>query len=104
MLNNIKLLLGLTADDKDELIQLLILKVQNDARMITGVKDLLIADSLIEDMVIYRFNRLGTEGLNSESYSGITYNYESNYPEFILEALDATKKSQLGKGGFQILW
>lgn len=104
MLANIKLLLGESAEGKDDLIQLLIFKAQDDARLITGVKDLILTDSLIEDMVVYRFNRLGTEGLNSESYSGITYNYESNYPDFILQALEALKKSQLGGSGFKILW
>lgn len=104
MLANIKLLLGESAEGKDDLIQLLIFKAQDDARLITGVKDLILTDSLIEDMVVYRFNRLGTEGLNSESYSGITYNYESNYPDYILTKLDALKKSQLGGSGFKILW
>lgn len=39
-------------------------------------------------MVVFRYNRLGTEGLNSESYSGASYNYSDGYPDDIMKALD----------------
>ena len=44
-------------------------------------------------MVVFLYNRLGTEGLNSESYSGVSYNYSSDYPEYILSALESAKGS-----------
>jgi hypothetical protein len=55
-------------------------------------------------MTIYKFNRAGTEGLSAETYSGISYTYTSDYPDYILSALDTIKKTQKGKGGFKILW
>ena len=43
-------------------------------------------------MVVYNYNRIGTEGLNSESYSGTSYNYTTDYPEQILKMLKRYRK------------
>lgn len=104
MLEDIKLLLGPSAEGKDDIIQLLINLATDDAVSKTGCDDILSMSSVITEMVIYKYNRLGTEGLNSESYSGISYNYSSDYPESILSALSAIKRSQKGMGSFKILW
>ncbi len=104
MLENIKTLLGLTDNSKDQILQLLINLATDDAISKTGCSDEKELQSVITEMVIYKYNRLGTEGLNSESYSGISYNYSSDYPESILSALSAIKKSQKGMGSFKILW
>ena len=104
MIEDIKKLIGPAADGKDEVIQLLIGLATDDAKTKTGCEDKLLLRSVIIEMVIFKFNQLGVEGLESESYSGISYHYSSDYPESILSALDAIKKSQIGKGGFKILW
>lgn len=104
MLEDIKLLLGPAAEGKDEIIQLLINLATDDAKTKTGCEDILSLSSVITEMVIYKFNRLGTEGLESENYSGVSYNYTSDYPDSILAALSAIKKSQKGMGSFKILW
>ena len=104
MLEDIKLLLGPAADGKDEVIQLLINLATDDAIAKTGCSDIYSLHSVITEMVIYKFNRMGTEGLDSENYTGVSYHYTSDYPDYILSALDTIKKSQKGKGGFKILW
>ena len=104
MLEDIKTILGPAADGKEEVIQLLINLATDDAVSKTGCSDVLYLQSVITEMVIYKFNRLGTEGLDSENYSGVSYHYTSNYPDYILSALDTIKKSQKGKGSFKILW
>ena len=104
MLEDIKTLLGPAAEGKDEVIQLLINLATDDAVSKTGCSDVLYLQSVITAMTIDKFNRLGTEGLESENYSGISYKYESDYPESILAALETIKYSQKGKGGFKILW
>ena len=43
-------------------------------------------------MVAYNYNRLGTEGLDSEGYSGVSFNYSADYPEPIIRALKAKRK------------
>ena len=89
MIDKVKLLLGLTDASKDELIEVLIDGAVEDAVAITGNK--YIQDELpntIVKMVVYNYNRLGTEGLENESYSGITYNYSDGYPQDILNTLN----------------
>lgn len=89
MIEKIKLLLGLTDTSKDELIEVLIEGAVEDAVALTGNK--YIQDELpntIAKMVVYNYNRLGTEGLETESYSGVTYNYSNGYPQDILNTLN----------------
>ena len=104
MIEDIKTLLGLDNNDKDEFIQLLINLATDDAIAKTGCADVNALRSVITEMTVYKFNRAGTEGLDSENYSGVSYHYTSDYPDYILSALDTIKKSQKGKGGFKILW
>ena len=89
MIDKVKLLLGLTDSSKDKLIEVLIDGAVEDAVAITGNK--YIQDELpntIIKMVVYNYNRLGTEGLETESYSGVTYNYSDGYPQDILNTLN----------------
>lgn len=92
MLENIKLLLNITNDSKDALLQLLIQQATDEAKDFTHREDVCELQSTIERMVVYNYNRLGTEGLNSESYSGTSYNYTTDYPEPILKMLKRYRK------------
>lgn len=92
MLENVKLLLGITNDSKDALLQLLIQQAEDEAKDFTHRNDVCELQSTIEKMVVYNYNRLGTEGLSSESYSGMSYNYTSDYPEPILKMLKRYRK------------
>lgn len=92
MLENIKLLLGIKNDSKDVLLQLLIQQAEDEAKDYTHREEVCELQSTIEKMVVYNYNRLGTEGLNSESYSGMSYNYTSDYPEQILKMLKRYRK------------
>lgn len=104
MLDDIKLLLGLTDDSKDELLELLIKQATNEAKEYIGVDKLTAGMKVtVGKMVIYNYNRLGTEGLDSESYSGVSFNYSSDYPISILRELDTAKRTS-GIGRFRLLW
>lgn len=93
MLDNIKTLLGLTDESKDELLNVLIGGAIEDAINYTQDENIEEkASATIERMVIYNYNRMGTEGLNSESYSGVSYNYDNDYPESIMRGLRAVRK------------
>lgn len=81
MLNNIKILLGITDNSKDALILLLISQCKEEILNFTHNDDCLpFLENTLIDMVIYKYNRLGSEGLQTESYSGVNYNYETDYP------------------------
>lgn len=93
MLDNIKLLLGLTDDDsKDEILMILIQRAINEAKNYTHNDSIVDYENVIDDMVIFQFNRLGTEGISAESYSGVTFNYSADYPESILRQLRSHRK------------
>lgn len=92
MLNQIKLLLGLTDSSKDELILILIERAMNELIDYTHSDNLAGAEQLVNSMVIYNYNRLGTIGITSENYSGVTFQYESDYPESILKQMKARRK------------
>lgn len=95
MLEDIKLLLGLLTADKDELLELLIKNAKKTAQTYTNDTDTSKVKHLIEKMVIYDYNRLGTEGLDAETYSGISYTYSSDYPESILKELRQYRKLRM---------
>lgn len=93
MLDNIKLLLGLADDSKDELLEALITYAVEDAVLISRNKNIREEnEGIIVRMVIYNYNRLGSEGLTSETYSGVSYSYANNYPEDILYMLKSRGK------------
>lgn len=92
MLTEIKLLLSITDDSQDELLNTLIKYAVMDATAYTGKTDIETQwPSVIVKMVIYNYNRLGTEGLSSESYSSVSYTYNDDYSDEILSLLDLAK-------------
>ena len=92
MLEKIKMLLGLTSTDKDELLTYLLQNAQDEAIKYCHTDDIYDLENCICDMVVFNYNMLGSENLNSESYSGVNYSYKSDYPESILRQLNAHRK------------
>lgn len=92
MLESIKLLLNLKDNSKDELLILLIERAIDEFTTYTHNGSLENSESLLCQMVVYNYNRLATEGVNSENYSGISFNYSSEYPEPIMRQLRAKRK------------
>lgn len=86
MLENVKLLLGITSTDKDQLITLLIDLATQEAVNFTNAQVSALTPIILQ-MVVYKYNRLGTEGLESEDYSGLTYTYLNDYPDYIVNQL-----------------
>lgn len=92
MLNKIKMLLGITDTSKDNLLTVLIESASNEALNYTHNDDLQSLEHCICSMVVYQYNRLGTEGVDSEDYSGVSFNYSTDYPENIIRQLKAYRK------------
>lgn len=93
MLERIKLLLNITDESKDALLGELIDNATEFAANFTNNEGAL--ESLtgtIINMVIYDYNRMGTEGLTSENYSGVSFGYASGYSDDIMKQLKRYRK------------
>jgi len=93
MLERIKLLLNITDDSKDALLNELIDNATEFAQNYINNDDAL--DNLtgtIIAMVIYDYNRMGTEGLSSENYSGMSFSYTAGYSDDIMKQLRRYRK------------
>lgn len=92
MLEKIKLLLGITADEKDDLLTLLIEQATEEAIAYTRNDCVDELNTAIIRMVVYNFNRLGTEGVDTENYSGVSFGYSTDYPDNIVRILKSKRK------------
>lgn len=95
MLEDLKLLLRIDSMDtsKDGLLKLLLKKatvyVKNYCNIATVPLEL---EDTITDIAIIMYNRQGTEGLSSESYSGISNNFEDDISKPIKKALNRCRR------------
>ena len=89
LIDNVKLLLGITDNSKDDLLNLLIDNAEEFAVQYTRNTATESFSGCIQKIVVFDYNRINTEGLNSESYSGLSFSYASDYPESILKPLRA---------------
>lgn len=93
MLERIKLLLNITDESKDALLGELIenatefvINFTNNESCVSSLKGTIVA------MVIYDYNRMGTEGLTSENYSGVSFGYTDGYSDDIMKQLKRYRK------------
>lgn len=92
MLETVKTLLGISDSSKDQLLTLLLYSAIDEAKEYTHRDEVDELETTIIKMVVFQYNRLGTEGLDSENYSGTTFNYSADYPENIMRSLRAKRK------------
>lgn len=90
LLERIKRRVGISDNSQDELINDLISDVKNyivtfcNRESVNDIPATL--DGAIIKMVVVDYNRIGTEGLQSEGYNGASYSYEG-YSEDIINEL-----------------
>lgn len=93
MLDNIKIRLGdAAANYKDELINLYIEDAKNEVASYCNRELDNELNSCVEKIVIIKLNRLNSEGLASQSYSGSSESYIDGYPADILAVLNRKRK------------
>lgn len=93
MLEKIKLLLGITDASKDTLLEtLLALATEEANEYMHNPSAMDKVEGIICQMVVYKYNRLGTEGATSEGYSGVSYSYTEDYPPHIYRELRKYRK------------
>jgi len=93
MLEDLKMLLGVT--DKDNVLNYCLRKATNQVIAYTKQDNAyvvtLLQDTIIE-LAIIRYNRMSTEGLQSESYSGVSNTFINDIPEDIKKVLRSHRK------------
>lgn len=94
MIYTIKLLLGISDTSKDDLLTALLNDTIEEVQTYIRSYDLDGLESVINQIVVIKYNRLTSEGLSSESYNGASFGYLSDYPESIQKALKAKRRVQ----------
>jgi hypothetical protein len=96
MLNNIKLLLGISGTTKDGLITLLISIVTEEIINYCNITELPegLTNTAIQ-MVVIKYNRISTEGLQSQSFNGASESFTDTYPSSIVSSLNRFRKIKL---------
>ena len=109
MLDDLKLLLGIAAADtsQDQRLNWIINSTRSRLRLLLGdVEPPESMDYIITEVSVIRFNRIGSEGMSSQSVDGETMTFSDSdfdgYKDEIQAFLD--KESSLArKGGFRFL-
>ena len=96
MLEKIKLLLSKTDDNADELLNTLISMCKEEATIYCNLdKYDEKMDIVVASMVIEKYNRMGSEGVVSQSSSGISASYDSFYSDKVVRMLNKFRKVKM---------
>lgn len=93
MLDKIKILLNIQDDAQDELLSTLMGLCREEAYIycnLPAYDEKL--DFVVIQMVIERYNRIGSEGTTSQSSSGVSANYDSFYSDKVVRLLNKYRK------------
>ena len=94
MLEKLKLLLNKENDDNiDDLLITLIALCKEEAYIYCNLEEYDAAlDYIVIQMVIERYNRIGSEGTTSQASSGASANYDSFYSQKVERMLNKHRK------------
>lgn len=93
MIEEIKLMLGDSASNySDALISLCYKRALAEVEDYCGREADTVMELLAQDITILKLNRIGTEGISSQSYSGISEGYIDGYPQNIVNALNKKRR------------
>lgn len=104
MLSKVKLLLGITDSLQDPLLSLLIENTESHFKVLTGLASVPgELGFIIAEVVVKRFQRLGSEGMRSEDIGGHKVIYDSSedfndYRGVIFKYKQATDAQDFGEG------
>ena len=90
MLDNLKLLLNITGTDKDDILNLLIDLATSDFEDLTHA--VILDDNIILRMAQVRYQKLGREDIESESFSGASTSYSSSYPDDLMRVIKSKRQ------------
>lgn len=93
MIKEVKILLGdAAANYSDELIELYLKQAISEVESYCNRTIDYELEMIAKRLVVIRLNRLNTEGLASQSFSGVSESYVDGYPQDILKVLNRKRK------------
>lgn len=93
MINDIKIMLGDSVSNySDALIALCYKYALEDVESYCRREADTVMDMCADRLAIIRLNRIGSEGLNSQSFSGVSESYIDGFPADIKAILDSKRK------------
>ena len=96
MLDKLKLLLNIQDDAQDELLMTLISLCKDEATMYCNLDEYSAKlDSVVIQMVIERYNRIGSEGATQQSSSGVSMTYDSFYSDKVRWMLNKNRRVKM---------
>lgn len=96
MLDNVKMLLGVTGTDLDEQLEIIIASVTSRLRLLIGMTPPESLSYIIEEVAVIRFNRIGSEGMSAQSMDGESNTYIGSDFSGFMDDINAFKTSQDG--------
>ena len=103
LLNRVKVLLGITNNDNEELLREIIeITKSKILNYINEVELPLELEFVLVELTIQRYNRIGSEGIVSESVDGKSVSYEDvfeNYKPYLDDYISRSGKSK----GYKLL-
>lgn len=107
MLNNLKLMLDIASNDtdRDDLLNLIVANAKARLKVLLGgIEPPESLDYIVLDVCIRRFNRIGSEGMNSHTVEGESISFSESdfvgYEGDIQAFLDSQKESARGRVRF----
>lgn len=95
MLEIIKAMLSISDDSKDTLLGYLIDNAQAFVISYCGLSEYTTTlDNIVIKMVLEDFNKLGSEGIASKSFSGMSESYNEDYSAQIYVILNRNKRAR----------
>ncbi|MHC9344801.1 phage head-tail connector protein, partial [Clostridium perfringens] len=80
-------------NQSDELLNDLIEEIEEEIKVYIHREDIPISlEGALVELVVIKCNRLGTEGINSESFSGVSTSYLDGFPKDITKKLRSCRK------------
>lgn len=93
MIENIRLMLGNSADNYSDAqinhaYKRAVMEIETYCRRELDIELAMIA----EEIAVIKLNRMNTEGLSNQSYSGVSEGYIDGYPKHIQQILNSKRK------------
>jgi hypothetical protein len=93
MIENIRLMLGNSADNySDAQINLAYKRATMEIEVYCKREIDVELAMVAEEIAVIKLNRIGTEGLSNQSFSGVSEGYIDGYPDHITKILNSKRK------------